>query len=391
MSKNSKKITLFGYGCVGQGFYQQAKKGGYDFHPIGVRTAGKKRNLPDEAFTINEWVDLDNEEISALVELISETKDAYNLTLAGLNENIPVVSANKKMIAENFPELLEAHLETGTPWLYEGSVAGSIPIIHALDAYFANEEVRSVEGIFSGSSNYILSQIFDQQWSYEKALAKAQELGFAEENPTLDVGGFDAANKISISAIHAFGTYVHPEEIYTSGVDQLQDPHIAFAKEHGLKIKQVAQAKLVNGKLSLSVAPHLVEEGNPLFNVNNEFNGVRIQSEFSDEQFLQGRGAGAHPTGSAVYSDFKRALAGKSYDFTKYKNGNTPEFSNELSQEIIMVNSFYETEIKRYTLAELKEKQVAWSEKGYVPLFASEELIKKLKTKAVTRKSFAIA
>ena len=165
--------------------------------------------------------------------------------------------------------------------------------------------IKTVKGIFNGSSNYILSQLFNKEVSYEEALKQAQELGFAEADPTSDVGGFDALYKLVIVAAHSFGKIVHPDEVLNLGIENISKGDIEFAKKMNLKIKLIAKTELKSGKLSLSVLPTLINDSSDLYQVENEYNAVEINSENVGLQFYKGKGAGSLPTGSVVYSDLK--------------------------------------------------------------------------------------
>lgn len=233
------------------------------------------------------------------------------------------------MIASHLEELAEIQQQHGTSLLYEGAVCGSIPIIRNLEEYYDNELLHSVSGIFNGSSNYILSKIFNEGQSYDVALKKAQDLGFAETDPTLDVGGYDPKYKLAIVASHAYGIYVDPESILNLGIDKLADQDIRFAKEKGFKIKLLPLAKEINNnEVVLYVLPKFVRPDNILFNVENENNGVLVKAAFADEQFFYGKGAGGHPTGSAVLSDIAALRYGYRYEYKKHLEAGQIQYSS---------------------------------------------------------------
>src|SRR6185436_12888213 len=164
-------------------------------------------------FTTSKDEILSDPEIDVVVELIDDSKAAFDIVKEALSKGKAVVTANKKMIAENFQELYELQIKHDRPVLYEGSVCGSIPIIRNLEEYYDNDLISSIEGIFNGSTNFILTEIFDGRKSYSDALKKAQELGFAESNPDLDVKAFDPKFKLTIAIAHTFGVFVRPENI----------------------------------------------------------------------------------------------------------------------------------------------------------------------------------
>jgi len=172
---------------------------------IAIKNPDKKRSLPEDLFTTDASVILNDPEINTIVELINDADAAYQIVKTALKSGKNVVSANKKMVATHLEEFLHIQEQYGTSLLYEGAVCGSIPIIRNLEEYYDNELLYSIRGIFNGSSNYILSKTFNENLDYETALKQAQDLGFAETNPILDVGGFDAKYKLVIAASHAYG------------------------------------------------------------------------------------------------------------------------------------------------------------------------------------------
>ena len=312
---------MFGFGVVGQGLYDiiKTKNLNLEIKKFVIKNADKKRSLPAELFTTDANVILDDPEINTVVELIDDADAAFEITVRALKSGKNVVSANKKMIATHLEELADIQQEYGTCLLYEGAVCGSIPIIRNLEEYYDNELLHSISGIFNGSSNYILSKIFNENQSYEAALKKAQELGFAETDPTLDVGGYDPKFKLAIVASHAYGIYVNPDKILNLGIDKLSNADIRYAKEKNFKIKLIPLAKEISpSEVVLYVLPKFVTKDSLLYNVENENNGVLVKAAFADEQFFFGKGAGGHPTGSAVLSDITALRYGYRYEYKKH-------------------------------------------------------------------------
>ncbi len=319
----SKKLTIgmFGFGVVGQGLYDiiKTKNLNLEIKKFVIKNADKKRTLPVELFSTDPNAILDAPEINTVVELIDDAEAAFEITKRALSSGKNVVSANKKMIATHLEELTEIQQQHGTSLLYEGAVCGSIPIIRNLEEYYDNELLHSVSGIFNGSSNYILSKIFNENQSYDAALKKAQELGFAETDPTLDVGGFDPKYKLAIVASHAYGVYIDPELILNLGIDKLGNADIKYAREKNYKIKLIPLAKEVsNNEVVLYVLPKFISNNSMLYNVENENNGVLVKAAFADEQFFYGKGAGGHPTGSAVLSDIAALRYDYKYEYKKH-------------------------------------------------------------------------
>jgi homoserine dehydrogenase len=335
----SKKLNigLFGFGVVGQGLYDisVSRSLNFEFKKIAIKDANKKRTLPQELFTTDKWEILNDPEINTIIELINDAEAAYEIVTYALKNGKNVVSANKKMIAQHLEELVAIQRENGTSLLYEGAVCGSIPIIRNLEEYYDNELLFGVSGIFNGSSNYILSKVFNDNQTYDAALKEAQDLGFAETDPTLDVGGYDAKYKVAIAAAHAYGLFVNPNEILNIGIQNLQTSDLQYAREKGQKIKLVPVAKKQNDhEVSIYVLPKLVKKEDFLFNVENEYNGVSVQAAFADQQFFFGKGAGGHPTGAAVFSDISALRYDYRYEYKKTKIEKKVSFNNE---EILQV------------------------------------------------------
>lgn len=329
---NKLTLGIFGFGVVGQGLYDiiKTKNLNLAIKKFVIKHPNKKRSLPAELFTTAAKTVLDDPEINTVVELIDDAEAAFDIVAAALKNGKNVVSANKKMIATHLEELVDIQHQYGTSLLYEGAVCGSIPIIRNLEEYYDNELLHSISGIFNGSSNYILSKIFNENLGYDTALKQAQDLGFAETDPTLDVGGFDAKFKLAIVASHAYGLYIAPDDILNIGIDKLGTPDIQFAREKNLKIKLVPTAREISDEaVILYVLPKLVSSGNILYNVENEYNGVLVKAAFADEQFFYGKGAGGHPTGSAVLSDIAALRYGYKYEYKKHIDAESLRYSSD--------------------------------------------------------------
>jgi len=247
-----------------------------------------------------------------VVELIDDSEAAYELVRRALKNGKSVVSANKKMIAEHFEELIALQQESGSALLYEAAVCASIPIIRNLEEYYDNDLLEHIEGIVNGSTNYILTRTERDKIPPQAALEQAQALGYAESNPVMDVEGYDAKFKLVLLLGHAFGTLVDPTTIFQVGIDRLGALELDYAREKSLKVKLVAVAqRQSNGQISALVMPKFVSADDPLYAVDDVFNGVKTKTHFSDAQFFAGRGAGAYPTASAVISD----ISALSYDY----------------------------------------------------------------------------
>lgn len=318
MSRKNLTIGLFGFGVVGEGIYCVLKETPSlkaSIKKICIKHPDKKRDAPEYLFTTDYSELLNDPEIDLIVELIDDADEAYKIVTTALRNKKHVVSANKKLIAEHFAELLYLQKEAGVSFLYEAAVCGSIPVIRNLEEYYDNDLLQSICGIVNGSTNFILTKIADEGLSYKEALLKAQQLGFAESNPSLDVEGIDAVNKLTILLAHAYGIATHPNDLLHVGITRLNGRDAVYATEKNLRVKLTAQAyRLSNNKIAAFVLPQFVTEESQLFNVKNEYNGVIIESKLADKQFLYGKGAGRYPTASAVVSD----ISALSYDY-KYE------------------------------------------------------------------------
>lgn len=321
MERQTLTLGLFGFGCVGYGLYEVLERTPglkASIKTICVKHADKPRPIATKGFTTDRDAILNDPEINVVVELIDDPEAAYDIVTRALKSGKSVVSANKKMIAEHFDELRRLQEEYGASLLYEAACCASIPIIRNLEEYYDNDLLDSIEGIVNGSTNYILTKTSRDHVSYADALADAQQKGYAESNPILDTGGFDAKYKLLILVAHAFGVVGKPEDIFHHGIDRLGDLELAYAREKGLKIKLLAHAhRNDKGGIESFVLPAFVDQQDPLFGVDDVFNGVKTRSCFSDSQFFVGRGAGAHPTASAVLSDLSALTYQYRYEYKK--------------------------------------------------------------------------
>jgi homoserine dehydrogenase len=320
----SKQLTigLFGFGVVGEGIYEVLKNTpslNAAVKKICIKDTSKKRSAPAELFTTECGDLLYDQDINLIVELIDDAEAAFTIVCSALAHGKAVVSANKKMIAEHVPHLLDLQKQHNTALLYEAAVCGSVPVIRNLEEYYDNDMLKGICGIVNGSTNFILTMMLEHSRSYKDSLMQAQSAGFAESNPDLDVSGRDAVNKLTILLLHAYGIKTHPSKIVYRGITSIFPADDAvFASEKDYKIKLVANAaKLIDGKIAAFVLPHFVTSESQLFNVSNEYNGVVIESKLADKQFLYGKGAGRYPTSSAVLSDIAALRYDYRYEYRK--------------------------------------------------------------------------
>lgn len=339
MDNKQINIGLFGFGTVGKGLYDVLKKiqpENVSIVKVCVRNVAKhSAEAPELEFTSNADDIFTDSRINFIVELIDDAEAAYGIVKRALQAKIPVVSGNKKMLARHIQEMIQLQRDNDTALLYDASACGSIPVIRNLEEYYDNDLLISVKGILNGSSNFILSKIFNEGMNYAEALKLAQDLGFAESDPTLDIGGWDSLFKLIIITIHAFGVYVVPEQIFTFGIGNMNEHDIQFAHEKRRRVKLVGWAEKVDeDKLVLSVMPHLLSKQKYIYSVEDEFNGVVIKGLFYYKQFMFGQGAGGFPTGSAVLSDITAQLYDYRYQYKKLQSPHQLHFTNDYKVRI---------------------------------------------------------
>ncbi|MFP9118193.1 homoserine dehydrogenase [Flavobacterium sp. RNTU_13] len=369
MARKQLNIGLFGFGVVGHGLYEVLEKTPAlkaNIKNICVKNKDKEREISAEHFTYDKNDILNDEEINVVVELIDDADAAFEIVSAALKKGKAVVSANKKMVAEHFLELLELQREYNVPLLYEAAACASMPIIRNLEEYYDNDLLDSIEGIVNGSTNYILTKTFTENLSYNDALKQAQDLGFAESNPILDTGGFDAKYKLIILLAHSFGYIAKPDEIFNLGIDNIGELELKYAKEKGLKIKLVAQAfKGTGNTVSAFVTPKFVTSEDKLYNVDDVFNGVITKTYFADTHFFVGKGAGAYPTASAVLSDISALSYDYRYEYKKISREENLILSNEAELKVLLRHKKDDAEALKLVFNEVEEAYLN-HQSGYI-------------------------
>ena len=361
-------IGLFGFGVVGEGLYKvlhQTPSLKASIKRVCIKHPEKKRNAPLSIFTVDKDDLLNDPEINVIVEVINESGPAFDIVRTALKNGKSVVSASKKMIAEHLPELLALQKQTGLPFLYEAAAGASIPIIRNLEEYYDNDLLHSMKAIVNGSTNYILTKMFEDGLHFRDALLLAQQLGFAETDPSLDVEGFDAANKWTFLLTHAYGMVEKTGNLVFSGIQNIQLSDARVAGEKNFAVKLVAQAKkLGNGKVAAFVLPAFVPEDDPLAFVKNEYNGVVIESGFSDIQFFYGKGAGSFPTASAILSDLSALRYRYRYEYKKLYHHQPHELTDDFFVKVYVSFSDW-----RYIHKEMFEHIEEWhssSERSFI-------------------------
>jgi len=303
MGNKKISIGLFGFGCVGQGLYDVLNHSEglrANIQKICVKDKNKKRKIDASFFTYDKNEILKQGHHNVIVELIDNANEAFDIVKEAMNNGVNVVSANKKMLAENFKELYNLQLKNNVALIYEGSAGGSIPIIRNLEEYYDNELLSSVKGILNGTCNYILTRMELENKDYSDVLK-------------------DAQFKTSLLTIHAFGIVLKPDDIFNTGIQNVSYDDILYAKQRGLRIKMLGVSQKVGDKYRVYALPHFVSRESELYNVLYEYNAVEVEGAFSCKQTLVGKGAGSHPTGSAVLSDISALTYDYKYGYKKLK------------------------------------------------------------------------
>lgn len=308
------KIGLLGLGTVGSGVYkiierqkeEMVKKTGARLEIAGilVHNLNKVRDGVDTSLLTDRWEDIiNNDEISIVIEVMGGIEPAKTMILEALNSGKNVVTANKDLVAEYGRELLDAAENNGVDFLFEAAVAGGIPIIRPLKQCLAANEMDEVIGIVNGTTNYILTKMFEEGMDFDEALEKATELGYAEADPTADIEGLDAGRKVAIMASIAFHSRVTFSDVYTEGITKISARDINYAKEFGNVIKLLGVAHNTEDGIEVSVHPMMIPQEHPLASVRDSFNAVFVHGDAVDDVMFYGRGAGEFPTASAIMGD----------------------------------------------------------------------------------------
>jgi homoserine dehydrogenase len=407
-------IGLFGFGVVGEGLYkvlQQTPSLKASIKKICIKNYGKKRNAPATLFTTDRDELLNDRDINVIVEVIDDADAAFRIVSTALKNGKDVVSASKKMLAEHLPALLELQEQTGRSLLYEAAACASIPVIRNLEEYYDNDLLHSIKAIVNGSTNFILTKMFDEGLDFKQALVLAQQLGFAESNPKLDVEGYDAVNKWALLLTHAYGITESPDQILFNGIQNIQAADAGVAKSKGQAIRLVAQAqKLRNGKVAAFVLPQFINHDDHLAFVKNEYNGVVIESGFADKQFFYGKGAGSFPTASAVLSDIAALRYQYRYEYKKLYHHKPHVLSNEIFLRVYVsfddlalvpkdrfewIEEWHANEDRKYLVGvvsfdELKNNNW-WRENNTSLVLTADPVIEDLELRKLKKKSLELA
>jgi homoserine dehydrogenase len=308
------KVGLIGCGIVGSSFYRLMTENGEELaRKLGVAIAIEKivvrdlnkvrRGVPQAKFSDRYHEIIEDGDIPIVVELVGGVDVAYEIVSLALRAGKHVITANKALLALRGEELFQLARDRGVKLMFEAAVCGGIPIIKVIRESLIGNRIRRILGIVNGTTNYILTRMTEEGLSFEQALRQAQEQGFAESDPTLDIQGEDAAHKISLLAAFSFGSWVDYRRVLCEGIARITPGEIEFARSAGFVFKLIASAQLVEGRPAVTVFPALLPARHPLASVRGVLNAVLLESDYLGSSVYEGRGAGGDPTASSVASD----------------------------------------------------------------------------------------
>ena len=315
--KDMINIAVLGYGTVGSGVVEVIKtnqdivnkKAGAE---INIKYVLDLREFPGDPvmdILVHDYdVILNDPEVEIVAEVMGGVNPAYQFVKAALEKGKSVCTSNKELVAKHGPELIEIAKKNNRNFFFEASVGGGIPIIRPLIQCITADDVTHITGILNGTTNYILTKMCKEGLDFDTVLKEAQDLGYAERNPSADVDGFDACRKIAILTSLAYCKHVDFEDIYTEGITKITDTDFKYANSIGCSVKLFGEATKVDGNIYASVAPVMINGENPLFSVNGVFNGILVNGNVLGDVMFYGSGAGKLPTASAVVSDIVDAV-----------------------------------------------------------------------------------
>jgi homoserine dehydrogenase len=317
MEETMIKIAVLGYGTVGSGVVKViqtnakiiAKRAGQE---VGVKYVLDLRDFPDDPIqskVVHDFnIILEDPEVDIVVETMGGTKPAYEFVKKSLQAGKSVCTSNKELVAAHGAELVHLAKSKSVNFLFEASVGGGIPIIRPLNQSLTADKIEQINGILNGTTNYILTKMANEGSDFSEVLKEAQELGYAEKDPTADVEGYDACRKIAILTSLAYGQQVDYEDIYTEGITKITPEDFQYARAIGAAIKIFGTSRKVGGHLYAMVVPQMIKSDNPLYAVNDVFNAICVTGNMLGDVMFYGKGAGKEATASAVVSDVVDAV-----------------------------------------------------------------------------------
>ncbi|MBQ2677217.1 MAG: homoserine dehydrogenase [Clostridia bacterium] len=380
------KIAVMGHGVVGSGVVEVFYKNRESIQKkadcqMDIAHILDLRDFPDspykEKFTKSFDDIINDDEVKIVVEVMGGVNPAYDFVKRCLLKGKSVATSNKELVATKGAELLKIAGETGTNFLFEASVGGGIPILRPLSQCLAANDIIEIDGILNGTTNYILTKMIKEQVAFSDALKNAQELGYAERDPSADIEGADACRKICILASLSYGKHVYPDEVYTEGITKISLTDVAYAESMNSVIKLIGRSKkLKNGKVTATVYPAIISKDCQLANVDDVYNAVCVKGDAIGDVVFYGKGAGKLPTASAVVADVidcaKHIHARKLINWEDRSDDYVEEYKNDvLSKYIRMTSNDIESlknslkqqfnDIQFLTLKDADENEIAFT------------------------------
>jgi homoserine dehydrogenase len=381
------KIAVLGYGTVGSGVVKVintnagviAKRAGQE---VGVKYVLDLRDFPDDPIQSKVVHDFDiiveDPEVDIVVETMGGTKPAYEFVKRALKSGKSVCTSNKELVAAHGAELVHIAKSKSVNFLFEASVGGGIPIIRPLNQSLTADRIEQINGILNGTTNYILTKMAKEGSDFEEVLKEAQELGYAEKDPTADVEGYDACRKIAILTSLAYGQQVDYEDIYTEGITKITADDFKYANKMGAAIKIFGTSKKIGGKLYAMVAPQMIKSDNPLYAVNDVFNAICVTGNMLGDVMFYGKGAGKEATASAVVSDV--------VDAVKHMNVNVMTIWEDEKQVVSPMDEMENRFFVRIGAAEKEKAEAAFENPEFVDAGIEGEI--GFVTETMTEKAF---
>lgn len=315
------RVALLGYGTVGSGVYELIEKNkqavknnfGRELKVVKVLVKNLDKYKDHEAFDVftNDFEDIKNTEVDIAVETIGGISPTDDYLKYFLSKGIPVITANKDLIAEKGNELIEIARENATILSFEASVGGGIPILKPLQESLAGNEIKNISAVLNGTTNYILTKMYEEDMGYDEALQMAQDMGFAEADPTSDVEGLDAMRKLVILSTIGYKKHIKWTDLPLTGISKVTDRDIAYAKEEKFKIKLIAFSEDMGDSIYGTVRPVFIDKQSKYAKIDNEFNAVLVEGDAVGELMFTGKGAGKYPTASAILGDLMDIIQNK--------------------------------------------------------------------------------
>ncbi len=311
------KAAVLGYGTIGSGVVEVLRTNADSIEKrageaIEVKYVLDLRDFPGEPvqdILVHDYsVIAEDDEIGVVIETMGGTKPAYDFVKTALLSGKSVCTSNKELVAAHGAELIHIAEEKAVNFFFEASVGGGIPIIRPLNQCITADEIEEINGILNGTTNFILTKMSEEGADFAEVLKEAQELGYAEKDPTADVEGYDACRKIAILTSLAYGKQVDFEDIYTEGITKITAEDFQYAKKINAAIKIFGTSKKVGNQVFAMVAPQMVDSTHPLYSVNDVFNGISVTGNMLGDVMFYGAGAGKLPTASAVVADVVAAV-----------------------------------------------------------------------------------